>query len=78
MNRDFILLNEIGVGCVSVRHSEIVKLETLVSCATRVYLSTGDNIIVEESQVYILRTIGCLSEELPEPEKVEVKPENKK
>jgi hypothetical protein len=63
MNADFVLLEQLGVGPTSVRHAEIVYMETLVSCATRVYLSTGTSIVVAEDQCWILKKIKSLSED---------------
>lgn len=62
MNTDFVLLYELGVGWVSVRHSEIVLMETQHCGATRIHLSLGGSIIVEEDQCSILRKISALTE----------------
>lgn len=63
MNREFLLLDQLGVGPTSVRHAEIVSMETLISCATRVYLSTGVSIVVSEDQCWILKQIKFLVED---------------
>lgn len=57
MSKDFIFLTQIAVGCVAVRYSEITYMETLCSGATKVHLSLGIPLIVEESQSYILKLI---------------------
>lgn len=57
MIRDFISLYQLGIGPVPVRYSEIVHMEPLIDCATRVYLSNAASIIVSEDIVTILRLI---------------------
>ncbi len=57
MEIDFITLYRVGVGPTLVRFSEIVTMEpTPVGC-TRLELSTGSNIIVEEEAHGILKII---------------------
>ena len=65
MSKDFIFLCEIAVGMVAVRYSEISHMETLGTGATKVYLSLGIPLIVEESQAQILNLIQ-LNENLKE------------
>jgi hypothetical protein len=57
MSKNFIWLTQIAVGCIAVRYSEISYMETLCSGATKVHLSLGIPIIVEESQSHILKLI---------------------
>lgn len=57
MSQDFIFLCQLGVGPVPVRYSEIVHMEPLIDCATRVYLTNASNIVVAESVSTILHLI---------------------
>lgn len=60
MNFDFIQLHKLGVGCVLVRHSEIVEMEPTHQEFTCILLSTGERIIVEEGPIKILSLIKAL------------------
>jgi len=60
MNFDFVSLHKVGVGCVLVRHSEIVELEPTHHEFTRIELSTGNYLIVEQGPIEILNLIDNL------------------
>lgn len=68
MNFDFISLQKLGVGCVLVRHSEIVEMDPTALGYTCITLSTGDKLIVEQGPLDILKLIKNL-EELDSKEK---------
>ena len=57
MNYEFIPLHKLGVGKVLLRYSEIVLIEPTRNEYTRIDLSFGDHIIVEEGPVEIFRLI---------------------
>ena len=57
MNYEFIPLHKLGVGKVLLRYSEIVLIEPTRNEYTRIDLSFGDYIIVEEGPVEIFRLI---------------------
>jgi len=57
--RDFIWLFQLGVGWIAVRYDEITYMETLISGATKVHISLGQPIIVEQSQYQILCLIDA-------------------
>lgn len=57
--RDFIWLWQLGVGKISLRYSEITFMETLVSGATKIHVSIGYPIIVEETQFQVLCKIDA-------------------
>lgn len=54
---DFISLTEPGVGPVLIRHSEIVLIEPTAYCYSRIQLSTGTILIVEESHICVINKI---------------------
>lgn len=57
MSYDFISLHKLGVGPILVRYSEIVLMEPTYKECTRLDLSFGEHIIVEEGPLCILRLI---------------------
>jgi hypothetical protein len=57
MSYDFISLHKLGVGLVLLRYSEIILMEPTHNQYTRLDLSFGEHIIVEEGPVDILRLI---------------------
>ena len=54
---EFISLTELGVGCILVRHTEIISMEPTSYCFSRIELSTGTTRIVEESPIEIVNKI---------------------
>jgi len=58
MNYDFITLSKLGVGRVLVRYSDIILIEPTHQEYSRLDLSFGDHIIVEEGPIDILRLIA--------------------
>lgn len=58
MSLDFITLNKVGVGTILVRYSEIVEMEPTPCDYTRIDLSTGNYLIVEEGPLVILKLIN--------------------
>lgn len=62
MNFDFISLQKLGVGCVLVRHSEIVEMDPTALGYTCITLSTGEYLIVEEGPIQILTLIKNLED----------------
>lgn len=57
MSFDFITLTKLGVGSVLIRYSEIVEMEPTPCDYTRVSLSIGTYLIVEEGPIEILKLI---------------------
>ena len=57
MEVDFIGLCKLGVGPVLVRHSDIILMEPTPTGCTRLDLSYGDHLIVEEDLFCILQKI---------------------
>ena len=53
----FISLNKLGVGPVLIRHNEIILFEATPCNYTRLDLSTGNHIIVEDDFLCILNKI---------------------
>lgn len=70
MNFDFISLHKLGVGCVLVRHSEIVEMDPTTEGYTNILLSTGDKLIVEEGPIDILKIIKNLEDLKEQTKKV--------
>lgn len=60
MDIDFITLCKLGVGSVLIRHSEIIAMEPTPCDYTRISLSNGEHLIVEEGPIKILRLIENL------------------
>lgn len=56
---DFIILYEIGVGSLVVRHSEITTIELTGECASRITLGNGYTKIVAEDPPRILHLISA-------------------
>lgn len=57
MEIEFITLYRIGVGPTLVRFSEIVTMEPTLTGCTRLELSTGRDLVVEEEAHGILKII---------------------
>ncbi len=57
MDPEFILLCKLGVGPILVRHGDIILLESTPMCFTRLNLSDGNHIIVDED-------IFCVSKKI--------------
>jgi hypothetical protein len=57
MEIEFISLCKLGVGPILVRYGDIILLEPTPRCFTRIDLSYGDHIIVEEDIFCVMRKI---------------------
>lgn len=57
MEIEFISLTKLGVGPVLVRHGDIILMEPTPAGCTRIDLSYGDHIIVEEGPLCVLKKI---------------------
>lgn len=57
MSYDFISLHKLGVGHVLLRYSEIILMEPTHNEYTRLDLSFGEHIIVEEGPFDIIKLI---------------------
>lgn len=60
MNIDFISLCKLGVGQILLRHSEIIEMEPTPCNFTKISLSSGEHLIVEEGPIQILKLINNL------------------
>lgn len=60
MNTEFISLCKLGVGTVLIRHSEIISLEPTALGYTKITISTGEHLIVEDGPLKILQIINNL------------------
>ena len=54
---EFISLTELGIGCILVRHAEIVVIEPTSYCFSKIILSNSYSKIVEESPICVLDKI---------------------
>lgn len=57
MSYDFITVHKLGVGRVLLRYSEIILIEPTHQEYSRIDLSFGEHIIVEEGPIDILKLI---------------------
>lgn len=57
MSYDFIVVHKLGVGPVLLRYSEIILIEPTHQEYSRIDLSFGEHIIVEEGPIDILKLI---------------------
>jgi len=59
---EFISLTELGIGCILVRHAEIICIEPTSYCFSKIELSTGSTKIVEEPPLGIINKIKATVE----------------
>ena len=54
---EYITLNELGVGTIFVKYTEVISIELTGACASRITLSNGFIKIIAEDPCEIVRKI---------------------